>query len=533
MEQFQRLLAKICREIGTPLALKSVLPAVERGEWPRLQKLELSPFWTYGSAHALRQDRLLADLIRKAPLPGHNDLKAARALEIFFAGEAQCHRTNGYIRHLTKGHLDRRDMAALALMREWRAAIRRVLGPLPRRLSPGYSPGATLSDAGKAITIPDKMSSYRSCYSHSIAVVNHSIDGTELDRLYEGFKYPRANRYFTVPKDSEKDRNCAVEASMNISLQLAVGKEIRRRYNKYYQVDLSHLQAAHRAIAKMASVTGSHATVDLSNASDTVARELVRSLLPTDWCDLLNSLRATHTQVKGKTLYLEKFSSMGNGFTFELETLLFRTLCEAIGAGRDDATCYGDDIIVPTGLAPKLLTALHVFGFSLNEKKSFCDGPFRESCGGDYYEGTDVRPPFIKEFPDEPQKWVVLHNQLYAWGLRASCRLIVDYLPSQWRNYVPPGFSDYALWSDDAEMHRRYDKKASTYYYTSFEPIHRKIDVSYRWFNDKVVIAAALYGISPRLALRDSVMGYKRTRIPAYGLSDDRLRIWLHGGDLV
>jgi hypothetical protein len=35
---------------------------------------------------------------------------------------------------------------------------------------------------------------------------------------------------------------------------------------------------------------------------------------------------------------------------------------------------------------------LAICGFKTNHSKTFSDGPFRESCGADWYEGIDVRP---------------------------------------------------------------------------------------------------------------------------------------------
>jgi hypothetical protein len=44
--------------------------------------------------------------------------------------------------------------------------------------------------------------------------------------------------------------------------------------------------------------------------------------------------------------------------------------------------------------------------------KTFAEGPFRESCGGDFFNGVPVRAHFIEELPDEPHKWISLANGL-------------------------------------------------------------------------------------------------------------------------
>ena len=123
------------------------------------------------------------------------------------------------------------------------------------------------------------MSSLASCYPHSRSVVLHSVQETEQESTWEPV-VRRANRFFTVPKDASKDRGCCVEASLNVMCQLDVGAVIKRRYNGYYKVRLEHAKPLHMLAAKLASEGAPYATIDLSNASDTVAKDLVRLLLP-------------------------------------------------------------------------------------------------------------------------------------------------------------------------------------------------------------------------------------------------------------
>jgi hypothetical protein len=95
---------------------------------------------------------------------------------------------------------------------------------------------------------------------------------------------------------------------------------------------------------------------------------------------------------------------MGNGFTFELESLIFyavvKATCEEMGLNdfeiNRSVAVYGDDIIVPRAVAPQLYERLTLFGFAVNEDKSFTKGFFFESCGADYYDGHDVRPFFLR-----------------------------------------------------------------------------------------------------------------------------------------
>jgi hypothetical protein len=507
----------------------------ESGEWARLQELKLGPPDTYASAYAYRDDIFVTDLLRKLAIPGNAKGRLAAAKQTFYQAEAQCLRTNGYLRHLEKGHLDTNDSKVMDFITSWRAIVKDVLGALPKRLYPRYSPGSTLSDVGSLITIPDKMSSLASCYPHSRSVADHSVLGTELETQWAPVER-RANRFFTVPKDASKDRGCCVEASLNVMLQLDVGALMKRRYNGYYKVRLEHAKPLHMLAARLASMGAPYATIDLSNASDTVAKDLVRMLLPWEWYELLESLRARATYVDGKTVYLEKFSSMGNGFTFELETLLFRTLAQALGAGSDDCLVFGDDIVVHSSIAPSMLSALRRFGFTPNERKTFCEGPFRESCGGDYWRGLDVRPIYLKEIPDEPQKWIALHNQLYRWDhdkrLNAARRYCMDQVPLNWRYEGPNDGNDHWFYTDDPKPHIAGKSKRLTKVgiapgtpgFYGRVPIPRRIVLSARWFRPRVVIASALLGVGEMVSLRGKIEGFKRTFIPAWGLSDSKTR---------
>lgn len=89
-----------------------------------------------------------------------------------------------------------------------------------------------------------------------------------------------------------------------------------------------------------------------------------------------------------------KFSSMGNGCTFALETLIFASLLHAVGSKI--GLVYGDDITIETELAPALFRLLKFLGFVPNEEKSYTSGPFRESCGKDFFEGHDVTPFYLR-----------------------------------------------------------------------------------------------------------------------------------------
>lgn len=526
------------------------------GAYGALQKETFPDPAKFRYVGAFRRAALLTELTRKLLLPGDTGNRRLAAESTFLSCEAQCAETNiRLIRYRPNRVLqDPRDVPVIDFIGRWRKEIKRVLGVCPAWVEPRFSGGSTLSDHGKFTTIPDKLRSEPTRYAGASDFFRESFQFTPLA---DG--QPRlvtSNKFFTVPKDSLKDRGCCMEASWNIVAQLGIGNVIRKRYNKAYKVDLANLQPVHQGLAQRASVTGEWATIDLSNASDTVALELVRLLLPDDWFALLNSLRARATDLNGRRYYLAKFSSMGNGFTFELETLLFRSLIATLTPDTR-ASVYGDDMIVPTASAKDCIAALRFFGFTPNARKTFLEGPFRESCGGDFFQGHPVRAPYLKSLPIEPQHWVALANQLRRWDpdlrtLRRAWQFCRDQVPVDWRNDGPAHLGDLVFWNDAAKPTWRKlsppDRKVvyvkASYFAGHVNPELKSVSLLARkvrlekddyltpcWrvkrpvsatfplgkFGLRIACAAASLGVPSSVTFREGVTGYRDDWVVAWG----------------
>lgn len=201
-----------------------------------------------------------------------------------------------------------------------------------------------------------------------------------------------ANRIVLVPKDYKTHRTIACEPIGNLPFQHAVDGYLKKRM-KRFGLDLSR-QTRNQQLALEGSLHGTWATIDLSSASDTIANEVISLLFPPDWWKYLASIRSPCYSGAFGTGRYEKFSSMGNGATFVIETVLFWAIARACGV--EDLCVYGDDIIVPTAKYMEVVRALEFFGFTTNNRKSFHTGPFRESCGGNYYSGVDVTPFYLR-----------------------------------------------------------------------------------------------------------------------------------------
>lgn len=224
------------------------------------------------------------------------------------------------------------------------------------------------------------------------------------------------NVLFTVPKKTDRDRVACKEPDLNMFMQKGLGDAIRVAL-KRTGINLND-QSINRSLALRASQDGSMATLDLSSASDSVTTELVRLLLPVSWFTLLDSVRSPVTIIDGEEHSNWMFSSMGNGFTFELESLIFLALTRAVSyfrGVRGTVSVYGDDIICPTETAHYVSWVLSYFGFQVNTEKSFFDGPFRESCGGHYWNGVDITPFYIREPITDLEGLILLANNLRRW----------------------------------------------------------------------------------------------------------------------
>jgi len=350
-------------------------------------------------------------------------------------------------------------------------------------------------------------------------------------------KIVRGDKYFTVDKDARTRRSCGKQPSLNVTFQLPLGKVLRGRLRRG-GINLDEGQTTHKELARASSLTGHLATIDLSSASDCIAESAVRLLLPPDWFELLDRTRTHLTEVDGRWVWLEKFSSMGNGFTFELETLVFLVaicgLSDTLVPG-ENVYVYGDDIIVPTEWAEAVLGALRWWGFSPNQEKTFISGEFRESCGGDYFRGVDVRPYYWKENISEPARLISLANGIRRTFLkevvigtpqerqiRKTWFGVLDRIPSHVRACRGPEALGDVVLHDEVS---RWDVRVrdSIRYIRGWAPVkYREVYLS-RFSND-VQWASLLYGVelsgdarfddNRYVVPRDGVTGYGRKWIP-------------------
>lgn len=513
-------------------------------EYDQLASLQLDPCW-FSSPSEYLKAASATELFRKcADLPGPSGRRREAAVENFWASERQCFRTNLRL----YPYVDRQgdNEAIIGFIAGCRKKVKKWLGRLPARVDGRFGPGATYGDRGRLITVPDKMTSSPTCTSTDVPFT-FGWEDTAWARQWRArgcgaVTRVRGNRFTTVPKDTLKDRGIAIEPSLNVFYQLGVGREIRQRL-LVAGIDLQNGQAIHRRVACESSVTGEFATIDLSNASDTVSTSLVELLLPTLWHDLLCLLRSpftSHPVKDDRWVRLEKFSSMGNGFTFELETLLFLAIAsqamESCGVDPSPGVnvwVYGDDIIVPTSCSSAVIASLRYFGFSPNPRKTFTEGPFRESCGGDFFDGRSVRAHYVKKLPCDDADRISLANGLsrLVVALRRlghDCRRIRQAryrvldsisIPARYCR-GPSDLGDAVIW--DSQDRWSTKEEAGIRYLKCWTPVPDRVNL-YQHFSPEIQLAYALYIAGSRpdsrdapdlIPVRGQVSGYKVTWVP-------------------
>ncbi|DAD50359.1 RNA-directed RNA polymerase [ssRNA phage Gephyllon.2_5] len=235
----------------------------------------------------------------------------------------------------------------------------------------------------------------------------------------DSLKIIEANRMVMVAKTVKTHRPIAAEPTLNSYVQQGVGRYIRMRL-KRFGVDLDD-QTINQDLARVAQ-SWSLSTIDLSSASDTLCTNLVKLLLPREWFELLDDLRCKMTTYKGKRFRLSKFSSMGNAYTFELESLIFYSLLSAV-CSTGVISVYGDDLVIHNEDYAAVIEVLDWAGFIVNGSKSFTAGSrFYESCGKHYFDGVEVTPVYQKDVCSVSHDYVRLHNRLVRAGIRLELR---------------------------------------------------------------------------------------------------------------
>jgi hypothetical protein len=261
-----------------------------------------------------------------------------------------------------------------------------------------------------------------------------SLLAEQMRSLRYGSTKVSGNKLSFVNKNVHVARCIATEPTINMWYQLGMAALLEERLKSRYDVSLDIQPDINRAMARIGSLDGSLATIDLESASDLISINFAKRVFPKgmlDWFMLIRSPMCTLPN--GKELELHSLSTMGNGFTFPLMTSIFCAVIAVVyrrlgiplnfGGSQDrNFSVFGDDIIVVTEAVPLLYKLLGLIGFRVNKSKSFVEGPFRESCGADFFQGANVRAVYIKRL-SSPQDYAVAINGLNRWTAVTGIKL--------------------------------------------------------------------------------------------------------------
>jgi len=394
------------------------------------------------------------------------------ALEKFRATELACSKVNTAFRNVLTSF----SVSDWFLLCKARSYIAKVLGDFSWNSAIQYcdfGPGASVGIPRKSSHQCEKIGNLNPTVTRECSVLARTygdFDPHMRDHI-TNLKVVEGSTVTTVPKDARSDRVIAIEPLWNMFFQKGIGGMIRTRL-RFIGLDLNggekppRGQTLNQKLARQGSIDGSLSTVDLSSASDMISLGLCEFLLPEDWYRAMMTVRSpTCTLPNGDRVFLRKISSMGNGFTFELESLIFLALCKAVNpllrVGHD-VSVYGDDIIVPSADTKPLIDLLRSVGFKTNIEKTFVDGPFRESCGKHYFRGHDVTPFFLKkEILNVPDLYYLINSVKrlayrfagFQYGIDDRFRFLWDFLvsllPKRFRELsCPDGYGDFAVVRD-------------------------------------------------------------------------------------
>jgi len=281
--------------------------------------------------------------------------------------------------------------------------------------------------------------------SHPYDVIAQSDHYSRLfrDKIYN----EPTSRYKVVPKVADKGRGICIEENEVQFLQQAI-----RRLLTDAIMSCSHTkrnlalndQRINAILALLSSRTKTNATLDMSEGSDRILRELV-SWFFQDNKELHDALMALSTRWIEPpkeadwpgNIRTNKFAPMGSALCFPVMTLVHYALCKAIirlstvqdrKAKSRLVYVYGDDIIVPSDCYTAIADWLPRFGMKLNLTKSFNLSHFRESCGIHALHGHDITPVYVKHVPyqrsdGELFSYLTVEQTLFEKGFAETAKL--------------------------------------------------------------------------------------------------------------
>ena len=375
--------------------------------------------------------------VKKLIDPAYDRWPATRAA--WFSTEHRCMRNNQRFAvmraRILSGQPPTNDDDTNRLCRRFYEALRFALGDtFPTEEvceSAYYGPGSTVSVRGREVHYVRKVETFEcGALARDMAVEALRHDRAVwsqvgLDPHYstnpsaiEGFK--RVTRELLAKSGEPSDRLMFIHKSITAlrsigaqptstgMLQLgvhAIGVPILRRLGVDLEDQSWNQRGAYEG-SRDWRLPNPYCTLDKSNASNLLSLGLIQTFFPPAWGKALCRMRTTSyeapPELGGGTHSYHMYAGMGNGTTFFVETLVFWAIAYATSLHDEVESfvserayaIYGDDVVLRRNHALRYQRFAMFLGFQFNKEKTFLDGPFRESCGADYFEGINVRPAY-------------------------------------------------------------------------------------------------------------------------------------------
>lgn len=415
-----QVLKRVSSAIDTPRSLTCYLLA-KYNEIEQLVNLSIN-HENYSDPHTFADDYLVTEMLKKTVAQRLDIDREAVGFEKWLSAESLCSETNDRFVLLRDGLLTPSSQRLCKILDRTRAIIEETLGPLSRSTlqkvfeSMEFGPGTTTSlsaHAEKGITRGRKFAN--PCLTTTQQLLSFGIFCLPevWRRNIEGFRVQEFTKLSFVPKNAKVDRPITIENDLNIFVQKGIGAVLKLKLRNI-GINTENQWRVNRELVRIAWRFGL-ATIDLSSASDTIAYHLIGYLLPPEWFELLCWARCEKAKYRDKLYSLEKFSGMGCGFTFELETLIFHAIllaCKELSGSSCPVSTFGDDMVMGCDIEEDVKMALDFCGFKVNSAKSFGKTTFHESCGADYFMGVNVRPFYLrsKDFSNEVSTFYLYAN---------------------------------------------------------------------------------------------------------------------------
>lgn len=313
----------------------------------------------------------------------------------------------------------------------------------PEEWRPKHGPGAVADRplGGYKYNFPTWSSRLESVFPSSLfANANYDAWVYSLTHGTAPLECEVPSHVLTVPKSQKAPRIIAKEPTANMWCQQLVWNYFETKVNDSFLGKVIHFrdQSFNQEAALRASHTGTHWTVDLSDASDRVSLWLVERLVRSNrtLLDALHACRSQYSTVPTRDgnvlLKLKKYAPQGSATTFPLQSIIYAVIALSsvlyarnlkvttrnLVAVAREVLVFGDDTIIPSDAGEHYVSMLTYLGFFVNYDKTYKNGKFRESCGCEGYDGVDVTPayfvtPFSESSPTSISSTVECSNNFY------------------------------------------------------------------------------------------------------------------------